>query len=181
MINKDEFDRERIKNSSKEVKKELNADPLSGEPGAHPIGTGVGAASGAVAGATIGSAGGPVGTLVGGAVGAVVGGLAGSAVGEAIDPTVEDAYWRENYLQQPYYNEAKAKYPDLNFDRDYQGAYRLGYEKQYGYDPDVAFDEVEPELRLYWDQEGKADSRLSWDEAKEASRDAWNRRKNLNK
>jgi hypothetical protein len=92
---------------------------------------------------------------VGGAVGAVVGGLAGSAVGEAIDPTVEDAYWRENYLQQPYYNEAKAKYPDLNFDRDYQGAYRLGYEKQYGYDPDVAFDEVEPELRLYWDQEVK--------------------------
>jgi hypothetical protein len=36
---------------------ELNLDPLSGETGAHPMGTGVGAATGGVAGAAVGGAG----------------------------------------------------------------------------------------------------------------------------
>lgn len=177
MINADDYDRERIKDAPDEVKKDLNADPITGEPGSHPIGTGVGAVGGAAVGATVGSAGGPVGTLVGGAVGAFMGGLAGHAVGEAVDPTVEDAYWRENYVNQPYYGAAKNNYPDLNFDRDYQSAYRVGYEKRHAYDPDVAFEEVEPELRTNWEQ-AKAESRLSWDEAKHASRDAWNRNRN---
>ena len=35
---------------------DLNRDPLSGTPGAHPLGTGAGAASGAVAGAVAGLA-----------------------------------------------------------------------------------------------------------------------------
>ena len=83
MTHADDFDREQIKNAPDEVKKELNADPITGEPGSHPVGTGLGAAGGAAAGAAVGSVGGPLGTLVGGAVGAVVGGLAGSAVGEA--------------------------------------------------------------------------------------------------
>ena len=174
MKNSEDYDRERIKNASDEVKKDLNADPITGEPGSHPVGTSVGAVGGAVAGAAIGSAGGPVGTLVGGAVGAITGGLAGNAVGEAIDPTVEDAYWRENYIHQPYYNSARANYPDLDYDRDYRNAYRVGYEKRDTYDPDVAFEEVEPELRTNWEQ-AKAESRLSWDEAKHASRDAWYR------
>ena len=112
MTHADDFDREQIKNAPDEVKKELNADPITGEPGSHPLGTGLGAVGGAAAGAAVGSVGGPLGTLVGGAVGAVVGGLAGSAVGEAIDPTVEDAYWRENYINQPYYGTTKANYPD---------------------------------------------------------------------
>ena len=31
-----------------------------------------------------------------------------------IDPTVEDAHWRENYINQPtYYGTTKANYPDL--------------------------------------------------------------------
>ncbi|PKF34798.1 glycine zipper domain-containing protein [Acinetobacter proteolyticus] len=174
MINQDDYDRERIKNAPDQVKKDLNADSITGEPGSHPVGTGIGAVGGAATGAAVGSAGGPVGALVGGAVGAIVGGLAGSAVGEAIDPTVEDAYWRENYLNQSYYNEASTKYPNLDYDRDYRDAYRVGYEKSYGYDPDVAFEDVEPELRSNWEQ-AKAESRLSWDEARHASRDAWNR------
>ena len=38
-----------------------NRDPISGAPGAHPLGTGAGAASGGVAGAAVGLAvGGPV-------------------------------------------------------------------------------------------------------------------------
>lgn len=66
-----------------------NRDPLTGEPGSHPIGTGIGSAGGAAAGAAIGGAvGGPAGALVGGAVGAVAGGATGHAVGEGANPTV---------------------------------------------------------------------------------------------
>ena len=99
--------------------KDLNRDPISDEPGAHPVGTGVGAAGGAVAGAAAGSVGGPVGAVVGGVVGAVVGGLAGKAAAEAVNPTAEEAHWRENYTREPYYEQGRS------FD-DYGPAYRLG-------------------------------------------------------
>ena len=55
-------------------------DPITGEPGAHPIGVGVGALSAGAAGAAIGSIGGPIGVLIGAAIGAVAGGLAGKEV-----------------------------------------------------------------------------------------------------
>ena len=43
---------------------DANRDPISGAPGAHPVGTGVGAiAGGAAAGAAVGTVAGPVGTL----------------------------------------------------------------------------------------------------------------------
>src|SRR5450830_618103 len=49
---------------------DLNRDPITGTPGAHPLGTAAGAASGAVAGAAVGTAvGGPVGAVIGAAVG----------------------------------------------------------------------------------------------------------------
>lgn len=67
-----------------------NRDPITGTPGAHPVGTGVGAlAGGAAAGAAVGTVAGPVGTAIGAAVGAVAGGLAGKGVAEEIDPTVD--------------------------------------------------------------------------------------------
>ena len=70
--------------------KDANRDPLTGEPGAHPVGTGIGAVvGGAAAGAAAGTVAGPVGTAVGAAMGASVGGLAGKAAAEKIDPTVE--------------------------------------------------------------------------------------------
>lgn len=55
-------------------------DPITGEPGAHPVGVGVGALSAGAAGAAIGSFGGPIGVLIGAAIGAVAGGLAGKEV-----------------------------------------------------------------------------------------------------
>src|SRR3954454_4908195 len=80
-----------------------NPDPITGAPGAHPVGTGIGAAlGGAAAGAATGTVAGPVGTVVGAAVGAVLGGLAGKGVAETIDPTAEDAFWRDNYKTRPY-------------------------------------------------------------------------------
>ena len=67
----------------------MNRDPITGEPGAHPVGTAVGATAGAVAaGAAVGSVAGPVGTVVGAVVGAVAGGAAGKGVAETVDPTV---------------------------------------------------------------------------------------------
>src|SRR4051812_45662249 len=84
-------------------KSDANRDPITKEPGAHPAGVGVGGAGGAAAGAAIGGAvGGPPGALVGGAIGAVAGGLAGKGAAEAVNPTIEDAYWRDNYKNRPY-------------------------------------------------------------------------------
>src|SRR5262245_28912316 len=92
----------------KKMKADRNEDPITKAPGSHPVGTGVGAAGGALAGAAAGAAvGGPVGAAVGGVTGAVVGGAAGHGVAEKIDPTVEDAYWRENYSSRPYVDRSK--------------------------------------------------------------------------
>jgi phage tail tape-measure protein len=69
----------------------MNPDPLTGAPGAHPVGTGLGAVSGAAAGASIGAAAGPVGAAVGTVVGAVAGALAGKGAAEAVNPTETSA------------------------------------------------------------------------------------------
>ena len=91
--------------------KDLNRDPISGTPGAHPLGTGAGAASGGVAGAAIGMAvGGPVGGVIGAAVGAVAGGLAGKDAAEGMNPTAEEQFWKETYIREPYYVKGAAYY-----------------------------------------------------------------------
>lgn len=144
-----------------------NEDPITGEPGAHPIGTGVGAALGGIAaGAAVGTVAGPVGTVVGAALGAVVGGLTGKGVAEAIDPTEEDAYWRENYSTQEYV-ETGTTY------EDYGPAYGLGVDAYQRY-PGRTFEDVEPEISREW-IEGAPGSTLRWDRARHAARDAWNR------
>lgn len=148
---------------------DANRDPLTGEPGAHPVGTGVGAAGAGAAGAAIGGAiGGPVGAVIGAVVGSVGGGLVGKGAAEKLDPTVEDAYWRENHRSAPYY-ESSHTY------EDYQPGYRTGYE---GYSRHAGtgktYDEVEPELRQHYEQ-NHSNARVGWEKAKHATRDAWNR------
>jgi hypothetical protein len=146
-----------------------NRDPLTGEPGAHPVGTGVGAAGAGAAGAAIGAAvGGPIGAVVGAAVGAVGGGLAGKNVAERINPTVEDEYWRDNYASRPYAES------DYNYD-DYEPAYRTGYEGYSNYyDQGLTYAEAEPHLRQSY-EERHVNSSLAWEKAKHATRDAWDR------
>ena len=146
--------------------RDLNRDPLTGEPGSHPVGTGIGAAGGAATGAAIGSVAGPVGTIIGGAIGAVAGGLAGKGVAEAVDPTAEDAYWQSNYNRESYYDSAST------YD-DYGPAYRTGY-TGYTEHRGRSFDEAEPTLRNSWENV-KGTSRLTWEKAKDASRAAWDR------
>ncbi len=144
-----------------------NPDPITGQPGAHPVGAGLGAAAaGAAAGAAGGAMAGPVGAVAGAVIGGVAGGLAGKGVAESIDPTVEDTYWRENYPHRPYYDKA-ASY------EEYRPAYQHGWESRAKY-ADLSFDEAEPQLRRDWES-GKSRSRLTWDKAKVATRDAWDR------
>ena len=146
--------------------RDANRDPITGEPGAHPVGTGLGAvAAGAAAGAAGGAIGGPIGAAAGAVIGGVAGGLAGKAVGEAVNPTVEDAYWRKNHASRPYADSS------MTYDEDYAPAYRYGYES---YNKGKNFDACETDLARGWDR-AKGTSRLSWDRAKEATRDAWHR------
>jgi uncharacterized protein (TIGR02284 family) len=146
--------------------KNLNLDPITDAPGAHPVGTGLGAAAGgAAAGAAAGAFGGPAGAVAGAVVGAVAGGLGGKAVAEAINPTAEEAYWREQYTKEPYYQ------PGRSYD-DYAPAYRLGLYGRTNYTG--TFDDAETDLSVHWDSK-KERSTLSWPEAEAASRAAWMR------
>ena len=148
-----------------EQRKNLNLDPITDEPGAHPVGTGLGAGGGALAGAAAGALGGPVGAAVGAVVGAVAGGLAGHGVAEAINPTAEDAYWRSTYDKEAYYRS------DYTYD-DYAPAYRAGWEgRAAGHD---RWDAVRDDWSRRWHGEPHG-SRLRWDEAEPAAKAAWER------
>lgn len=152
---------------AKNSKRDANRDPITGTPGAHPVGVAVGAAAGGAAtGAAVGTVAGPVGTLVGAAVGAVVGGLAGKSAAEAIDPTGEDTYWQANYNKEPYYEKGRS------YD-DYENAYRTGYEGRARHNPHT-FDEVEPDLQMDYNKH-RGTSSLTWDQSKHAARAAWDR------
>ena len=69
----------------------LHADPITGEPGAHPASVGVGALGAGAAGAAIGALAGPVGIVIGAAIGAVAGGLAGHEVAVSNDEQAAEA------------------------------------------------------------------------------------------
>jgi hypothetical protein len=153
---------------------ERNPDLITKEPGSHPVGAGVGAAAGGVAGigaviatgAVLGSVVGPLGTAIGVAAGAVAGALAGKGVAEQINPTVEETFWRENYESRPYVTEGAIR-------EDFAPAYRYGWESRERH-PDKTFDDVELDLERDWEQQ-RGESRLPWEDAKPAARDAWDR------
>lgn len=147
---------------------DANRDPITGAPGAHPVGTGIGAAGGGATGAAIGAAGGPVGAVVGAAIGAIAGGLAGKGAAEAVNPTVEDAYWRENYVREPYVTKGDSY--DV-----YAPAYKTGYEGFGRYrSKGKTFDQAENELKADYERV-KGKSALGWDRAKNATRAAWHK------
>lgn len=146
--------------------KDRNPDPITGAPGAHPVGVGVGTAGGAAAGAAIGAAAGPLGAVAGAFAGGIAGGLGGKGVAEAIDPTAEDAYWEENYKTRDYATN-DAVYGD------YQPAYRYGWESRARH-PDRRYEDVETDLERGWEK-AKGTSKLGWEKAKRATRDARDR------
>lgn len=146
---------------------DLNRDPISGTPGAHPLGTGAGAASGGVAGAALGMAvGGPVGSVIGAAVGAVAGGLAGKGAAEAVNHTAEEIFWRETYVREPYYVSGRTfEYYAPGFRAGWQG--RVQHSGR-------SFDAAEAELKADYDlTRGELDP--AWLDIRPAARAAWDR------
>jgi hypothetical protein len=144
-----------------------NPDPITNQPGSHPIETGIGAAvAGAASGLAAGAVAGPVGAAVGAAVGAVAGGLAGKGVGEIIDPTTEDNWLRDNFKSRPYVKEGDT------FEK-YRPAYRHGAaaESRHG---DAKFEAVENDVRSEWDKLGDT-ADYPWGEARGAVKDSYER------
>ena len=146
----------------------LNPDPITGERGAHPVGTGLGAAAGgALAGIGLGAAAGPVGAAIGAIVGGVAGGLAGKSVAEAVDPTVEDAYWREEYPNRDYYQ------PDVDYSQ-VQAAYQHGWQSRTTY-ADRSWDEAKDDVKREWETRQAEKAPGTWEDAQRPIRDAWDR------
>lgn len=133
----------------------------------HKGAAGVGAVAGGVAaGAAAGMVGGPIGAAIGAAIGAVAGGLGGDAIANSIDQAKEGAYWREQYERQAYVPSG-ASYDD------YGPAYAYGV-AAYERFPGRTFDELESDLSRDWPQQ-RGPSKLEWEHARQASRDAWER------
>ncbi len=136
--------------------------------GEHPVSTTVGAVFGAAAaGAAVGGFVGPVGATIGAVAGAVAGGAAGNRAADAIDPMVEDAYWRSAWRERAYIADG------YTYEDDYAPAYRYGVDA-YSRFPERNYDDIETDLSLGW-KEARGNSRIEWDNARHATRDAWQR------
>jgi hypothetical protein len=170
-----------------------NPDPITGAPGSHPTGVGIGSASGAATGAAIGALGGPIGAAIGIIAGGIVGGYVGKGIGEKVDPTEDETYWRDAHRSRPYYSK------DYDYDRDLAPAYRYGavagmgvgddYDRPLnttGSNADTAaatgtdrsgrtFEDFDDDFRSGWDKV-KGNSSLTYDKARDAIRDAFDRR-----
>jgi hypothetical protein len=98
--------------------------------------------------------------------GAMAGGLAGHSFAASIDPTVEEAYWREHYSSRPYVTGGATF-------NEYRPAYSYGVDAHRRFEG-RSFEQVEPELMRDWDRV-KGTSSLTWENAKLAARDSWQR------
>ena len=141
-----------------------STDKKAAGTGAVVGGVAGGVAGGAAAGAALGGMTGPVGAAVGAAVGAVAGAIAGKTIN--VDPAEEDTYWRDNYANRPYVTTGSTYL-------DYGPAYRHGVDAYSRY-PNRTFDEVESDLGRDWST-ARGESKLEWEHAKHATRDAWQR------
>jgi len=83
-----------------------------------------------------------------------------------IDATVEEAYWRENYLREPYFERG------YTFD-DYYPAYRTGWEGRVRYQGRT-YEQVERDLQRDY-QRNRGASQLEWSRNRHAVRAAWER------
>jgi hypothetical protein len=142
----------------RERDKTAGAATISSPLGAHPVGTGLGAVAGGVAADAL------FGTV--GREGAVAGDVVGNKIAESIDPAAEEAYWRENHSSRPYVT------GEATFN-EYRPAYSYGVDAHRRYEGQ-SFEQAEPELMRDWDRV-KGMSSLTWENAKHAVRDSWQR------
>lgn len=96
----------------------------------------------------------------------VVTGWRGKASNDSVDPNTEEAYWRDCYAGEPYYEIG------LIFD-DYAAAYRIGYQGR-DWSASGNFAAHEREFEATYNRVRGA-SRLQWNEALMAVRAAWTR------
>jgi len=87
-------------------------------------------------------------------------------IAQRIDPAAEDAYWRENYAREPYYEESRPY-------EYYAVFYLVGYEGR-ARSPGRTFEEAEADLRAEYERRRTA-SGPTWDEGRHAVRAAWDR------
>jgi hypothetical protein len=160
--------------------KEAKILPHPGKLGDHPVGGAVGAAVGAMAaavavgaveGAAFGTVAGLPGMAAGVAIGGVAGALAGKEIAQRVNPNAEEIYWRDQHQHQAYFDSVIA------YD-SYAPAYRFGIEAYSTY-VGRNFDEIEAQLGEQWN-EARGTSRLAWDTARLATRDAYERLYNQN-
>jgi hypothetical protein len=148
------------------VEPDANSD-WSEQVGVFPVGTSVGAVATGAVNAIAEVASGSVSAVVG----AVVGNRVGKDAAKAINPTLEDAYWRENYHSRPYVK------PGRSYE-DYARAYQIGYEGfVQSQKLNQTYEGLEPELRHEYESQ-PVPNQLAWDEVKYATRDAWDRAEN---
>lgn len=147
----------------------------TGKLGDHTVGGAVGAAVGATVaavavgaaeGAALGTVAGLPGMLAGVGIGGVLGALAGKETAQLVNPTTEDAYWRDNYKNRAYFDSV------VTYD-SYAPAYRFGIEAYTTY-VGRPFDTIEEQLGKQWEN-ARGTSRLTWNTAKLATRDAYER------
>ena len=145
-----------------------HAHELGGTLGMTVGGVAGGIAAGAAAGAAIGGIAGPIGAVAGAAIGGALGGSAGESIARDVNPTAEEAYWEETYMERPYVIE------DSGYE-NYRPAYRHGINAYTKY-ADRSFNDVEPEMSKTW-AGARGNSTLEWNDARAASRDAFDRLK----
>ena len=85
---------------------------------------------------------------------------------ERVNPAVEEAYWRENYLREPYFERG------YTFD-DYYPAYRTGWEGRVRY-AGLRYEQCERDLQRDY-QRNRGSSQLEWAKNRHAVRAGWDR------
>ena len=83
-----------------------------------------------------------------------------------LDWTTEEEYWRGSFKNRPY-----AGSNDYDF---YQPAYRYGFEATQRF-PDRKWEDVESDLGAGWDKYEFRRAGSTWQQVKDAVRDAWDR------
>lgn len=162
---------------SKQDLKPVNDGKVTSNLSSHPLGTTLGTVGGAaagvggavVAGAASGAVVGPAGAALGAAVGGVVGAMTGHTIAAQVNPKDEDLFWRSHYVERHYVKDGQ------NY-TIYQPAFMYGVES-YSKNPDRDFDELESTLSEDW-YKTRGNSPLDWEDAKLATRDAYERLQN---
>ena len=138
--------------------------------GSHPIAAGAGAAAGMAAGAVAGIAAGPVGSLFGAAAGAAMGAMGGTVSGTG--PQVEGPADGSRLAHGGGVAEAPPELPPHHR----ATAISYGEEIHARYGPGASWTDIEPSLESDWEDRHGA-SGLSWNQARFAVREGWQRLK----